>query len=165
MEQHAGDAPAWLLFLQEGAVGQAMRQSLALYPAVEILHIIAFVTLVGAIMALDLRLMGFARGLPAHGLSRHLLPLAIAGFCLAVPTGALLFVTEAVAVFNNPAFRIKLLLILAGGVNALLFHLGPWRNIVRWDLGRPPASARIGGCLSLTLWLGVICGGRLIAYF
>ena len=46
------------LALQESALGHAMRSSLALYPAVEILHIFGFVVLVGSILALDLRVLG-----------------------------------------------------------------------------------------------------------
>jgi hypothetical protein len=166
MEHMVGASPAWLVWLQEGAVGQAMRQSLLLYPAVEILHILAFVMLVGAILALDIRLLGGHRFLAARGLARHLLPISIAGFVMAVPTGALLFVTEAVAVARNPAFLTKLSLIGLGGLNAALFHLGPWRSITGWDLEQPPPrAARLAGGLSIALWLGVIVCGRLIAYF
>jgi len=44
--------------LQESALGHTMRSSPVLYPAVEILHILGFVVLVGSILALDLRLLG-----------------------------------------------------------------------------------------------------------
>lgn len=163
--EHGTAAPAWLLWLQDGAVGQAMRQSPLLYPAVEILHIFGFVLLAGSIIALDLRLIGLARWLAAIGLARHLLPLAIGGFILAAPMGALLFVTEAAALARNPVFLVKLALILLAGLNAAAFHLGPWRAVAGWDQGRPPQAARVAGLLSIGLWLSVIACGRLIAYF
>ena len=58
--EHQAD-PSIFLTLQESALGHLMRSSPALYPAVEILHIIGFVVLVGSILALDLRLLGLGR--------------------------------------------------------------------------------------------------------
>lgn len=162
--EHHGGGPAWLLWLQDGAVGQAMRQSPLLYPIVEILHIVGFVLLVGSIVGLDLRLIGAARWLSAEGLARHLLRLAVAGFCLAVPMGILLFVTEAVALSRNGVFLVKLAVIALAGTNAALFHLGAWRRVATWDPQHPPTAARIAGTVSISLWLAVIACGRLIAY-
>ena len=61
MEHQA--APSIFLTLQESALGHVMRSSPSLYPAVEILHIIGFVVLVGSILALDLRLLGWGRAI------------------------------------------------------------------------------------------------------
>jgi hypothetical protein len=55
-------------------------------------------------------------------------------------------------------------LMLLTGVNAILFHLGPWRQRARWAYGAPPSSARLSGAVSILLWIGVIVSGRLIAY-
>lgn len=166
MEHAAGaGAPGWLLWLQDGALGAAMRQSPTLYPAVEILHILGLALLVGAIVGLDLRLLGLARRLPADGLTRLLRPLAIAGFCLAAPTGFMLFTAEAVSIAKNPMFLAKLTLIALAGANLAIFHLGPWRRVAAWALDGPPPAARISAALSIALWLGVIACGRLIAYY
>ena len=159
-----GAATAWLHWLQDGAVGQAMRKSVTLYPAVETLHIIGLALLVGSIAALDLRLLGAARRLPALALSRLLLPIAAGGFVLAAVTGALLFTTEAASTARNPAFLAKLTLIAAAGANAAALHLGVWRRIAAWG-ERPPAPARAAAALSLLLWGGAVACGRLIAYF
>src|SRR4030088_2860610 len=53
-----------------------MRSSPALYPAVEILHILGFVVLVGSILALDLRLLGLGRAIPLQPMAQLLLPLS-----------------------------------------------------------------------------------------
>jgi hypothetical protein len=156
--------PEWLVSLQESSLGEAMRQSLLLYPVVEVVHLIGIALLVGSIVSLDLRLMGLRRALPASLTARHLLPVTIAGFCLALMSGSLLFATEAASLYYNPAFRLKLALIALGGVNAALFHLGPWRRVAMWEHARPPLAARLGGGLSTALWLGVLACGRLIAY-
>ena len=152
------------LSLQESALGHAMRTSPSLYPAVEILHIIGFVVLVGSIVALDLRILGLGRAIPIQPMAQLLLPLSRLGFLLAVSMGFLLFSADASHVVRNPAFQAKLLLIAAALLNVVIAHAGPWRHIERWG-DEAPGGARATALLSLLLWLGAICAGRLIAYF
>jgi len=140
-----------------------MRASPALYPAVEILHIIGFVVLVGSILALDLRLLGLARAIPIQPMAQLLLPLSRVGFGLAISMGFLLFSADASHVVRNPAFQSKLLLIAAALVNIAIAHAGPWRRIAHWG-AEVPGGAKVTALLSLLLWLGVVCAGRLIAY-
>lgn len=70
MEHGPQAAPAILVALQDSALGQTMRQSLYLYPAVEIVHLLAIALLVGSILALDLRLVGWRVVAPAWPLGR-----------------------------------------------------------------------------------------------
>ena len=152
-----------LIRIQDGAVGRAMRESLLLYPLVEILHILGLALLLGSIVALDLRLLGAGRTLDVAALAGYLLPLAVGGFLLAAPTGALLFTTEAATFVGNPAFQAKLALLALAGINAAVLHRGPWRRLHAWG-ARPPGSARFAAALSIVLWIGVLICGRLIAY-
>ncbi len=156
----------WTGWLEATAAATAMRQSLWLYPIVEILHIIGFVVLVGSAAMFDLRLLGFSRQLPVTGMERHLLPWARASVLLIVPTGGLMFVAHATEFAGNPAFRMKLLFLVLAALNASLFHLRPFRRVAGWDHGASaPLAARVAAGLSLTLWTGVIACGRLLAYF
>jgi len=67
---------------------------------------------------------------------------------------------------ENPAFRLKLLLITAALLNAAVFHRWPFRTVGDWDTQvAGPGAARAAGLLSLALWTSVIACGRLIAYF
>jgi hypothetical protein len=157
-------APAIFLALQESALGHVMRSSPFLYPAAEILHILGFVVLVGSIVALDLRLLGFGRGIAIQPLAQLLLPLSRVGFVVAISMGFLLFSADAAHVVRNPAFLAKLLLIAAALINIAIAHLGPWRRALQWH-GDPPAGAKLTGFASLVLWISAICAGRLIAYF
>ena len=161
--EHQAD-PSIFLSLQESALGHLMRSSPALYPAVEILHIIGFVVLVGSILALDLRLLGLGRAIAIKPMAQLLLPLSRAGFVLAICMGFLLFSADASHVVKNPAFQTKLLLLAAALVNIVIAHAGPWRHIERWP-DEAPGGAKATALVSLVLWLGVICAGRLIAYF
>lgn len=161
MEHQPG--PAIFLALQESALGHAMRGSPALYPAVEILHIIGFVVLVGSVLALDLRVLGWGRAIPIQPMAQLLLPLSRFGFLLAIGMGFLLFSADASHVVRNPAFQAKLLLIAAALVNIVIAHAGPWRRIALWGTDAP-RGARVTALVSVLLWLGVVCAGRLIAY-
>ena len=155
--------PSIFLALQESALGHAMRSSPLLYPAVEILHILGFVVLVGSILALDLRLLGLGRAIAITPMAQLLLPLSRCGFLLAIGMGFLLFSADASHVVRNPAFQTKLLLIAAALVNIVVAHTGPWRRVAHWGADAP-AGAKITALLSLLLWLGVVCAGRMIAY-
>jgi hypothetical protein len=156
-------SPSVFLSLQESALGHLMRSSPALYPGVEILHIIGFVVLVGSILALDLRLLGWGRSIAIQPMAQLLLPLSRAGFLLAIIMGFLLFSADASHVVKNPAFQAKLLLLAAALVNIVIAHAGSWRHVERWG-NEAPGAAKATALASAVLWLGVICAGRLIAY-
>ena len=162
MEHQA--ASSIFLSLQESALGHLVRSSPALYPAIEILHILGFVVLVGSILALDLRILGLGRAIAIQPMAQLLLPLSRTGFVLAICMGFLLFSADAAHVVKNPAFRAKLLLIAAALVNVVIAHLGSWRHIESWR-GEAPGGAKATALVSLVLWFGTIGAGRLIAYF
>ncbi len=161
METPAG----WLAALERTEVAAAMRSSPWLYPAVEIVHLVGIALLVGAATLFDLRLLGLGRSLPVGALGGHLLGWSRRSLVLVVPSGALLFSAHAVEIWANPAFRLKLVLFAAAGLNALVFHEVTARGMAAWEVGRTaPPAARAAACVSLVCWLGVIACGRLIAY-
>ncbi|BAC89256.1 hypothetical protein [Gloeobacter violaceus] len=152
----------WLRQLEQTAPAVALRQGVWLYPAVEIVHIAAFVLAVGAVALFDLRLVGLARALPVAPLARFLLPVAHSSFAAAALSGLMLFAADAAALAANPAFRVKLTLIALAGANAALLHAGPLRTVEQWT--KVPPAARSMAVLSLLLWGAVLVCGRLIAY-
>ena len=163
---HPPSGPAWAVWLETSGVAVAMRQWLWLYPAVEIVHILGFVVLVGAAFMFDLRLLGLSRALPVSAMAVHLLRWARLALLLVVPSGVLMFAAHATEMLANPAFQLKLALVAAAFLNAGIFHRWPFRAVGDWDTELPaPRSARVAGGLSLLLWTGVIACGRLLAYF
>ena len=163
---HPPSGPAWLVWLETSGVAVAMRQWQWLYPIVEIIHIVGFVVLVGAAFMFDARLLGRSRAVPVSALERHLLPWARFSLLLVVPTGAMMFTAHATEMAENPAFRLKLILVAAAFLNAAAFHRWPFRTVRAWDpVGAGPGAARGAGMVSLALWTSVIACGRLIAYF
>jgi hypothetical protein len=147
------------------ALGMAMRQSLWLYPIVEIVHLAGIGLLFGSIAILDLRLLGVSRDLPVRRLAAHVLPWTAASFLLIVPSGLAMFTAHAGDLIANPVFALKMGLILAAAVNAAVFHAGAMRSASDWDVNRaPPRAARVAAALSLLAWVAVIACGRLLAY-
>ena len=156
--------------LEASALGQAMRQWLWLYPSVEIVHIVGIALLFGSIAVMDLRLLGVSRSIPVRTLARHVLPWSAGSFLLIIPSGLMMFTAHATEFIDSEVFVLKMLLILAGGVNAALFHTITFRTADVWDTEEmrklpPPPSARAAGAISLLVWISVIACGRLLAYF
>ena len=155
---------AALAALQGSALPSALRLSFYGYPLVNAAHIIGIGLLFGAIVPLDLRLLGFWPSVPAAALARILVPMAMAGLTLAVATGSLLFSVAAVKYAGLGVFQLKMLLVLAATANALLLsRVTGWQGVGSgYDVSGP--RVRLAAGLSIALWLCVILCGRIIAY-
>jgi hypothetical protein len=153
-------------YLENTSLAAAIRDSLWAYPALEIIHIIGITMLVGAAFLFDLRLLGSSKELPLMSLSRHLLPWSKRGLLFIVPSGFLLFITNAVALANNPVFWLKMALLLSACFNGWLFHRKTDRMQDNWqEKHRTPRVLRIIALVSMLLWTAVIACGRLLAYY
>lgn len=153
-------------YLENTSLSAAIRDSLWAYPALEIIHITGITMLVGAALLFDLRLLGSSKELPLMSLARHLLPWSKRGLLLIVPSGFLLFMTNAVALVHNPIFWLKMTLLLCAGANAWMFHRTTARMPGNWlEKRRAPTGLRIIALLSMLLWIAVIACGRLLAYY
>ena len=151
--------------IEQSALAAAMRGELWLYPIVEIVHISGFVILVGSVAMFDLRLLGVSRDLSVRGLARHLLPWSVAALLMIVPSGLLMFSAHAGDFVGNPAFVLKMTLLMLAAFNAAAFHLGAFRSVANWDReASVPRSASLHAVASLALWFSIIACGRLLAY-
>jgi hypothetical protein len=153
-------------WLEQSAIGEAVRMTPNLYPILESLHILGIALLVGPALAVDIRLLGIGRGiLPVSIVSQFLLPLSHAGFGLVVLTGSAMFTGIALSVATSPAAPWKFGLIALAGVNILVFHAGVYRTVKEWDLHvRPPLRAQFAALVSACSWMSVIVAGRFLAY-
>ena len=133
----------------------ALRASRWTYPLVSAAHLTGIALLFGAILPLDLRLLGARRSVDLAALSRILVPVAAFGLALAAITGAALFAVAAREYAANPAFQIKIAIVALAALNALSFRLRA-----------PPGDAipAVAAVASALLWLGAIAAGRMIAY-
>src|SRR5687768_5277133 len=124
-----------LEWLEATSLAVLIRRSAWLYPVLEIIHITGIVLLVGAAMMFDLRLLGFSRSISVSLLSRHVLPWSRRGlFYLVIPSGLLLFISNASTTGINPLFWVKMALLFFAILNAIFFHKITSRSIREWDI-------------------------------
>lgn len=144
--------------LSATGIAQAMRFSRWIYAGANTAHVLGVALLVGAVVPLNLRFLGFRRGIDATGLARLLVPVAATGAGLAVLSGLLLFLARPETYLASPLFLLKLALVVTGLLHALDLQL----------LHRPEhagaARLRASALLSCGLWLGALVAGRMIAY-
>lgn len=150
--------PSLLEALGSSALAEWLRFSRWAYAAVNATHILGIALLVGAIVPLDLRLLGVWRSVPLRPLERVLVPMAAIGLGIAVAAGALLFLARPARYAALDIFLAKMTLVALGTVNAMRLRLGP----ALADL--PPTQMRLAGLVSLACWLAALALGRLIAF-
>lgn len=132
------------------------------HPALLSAHAIGMGLVVGIVLMLDLRVLGYAQGIRLDSF-RQLIVLGWAGFALNAASGVLMFMAYATTLIANWTFDLKILLILAGGVS--LWFL--WREIDAAGTDPNPVfgrSAKTLAVISALFWLGAIVAGRFIAY-
>jgi hypothetical protein len=135
----------------------ALKSHVWAYPALEVVHIAAIGLLLGNLVLLELRVFGMGAALPVKPLARLSLGVAATGFCLAATSGLLMFASQPEELLANRIFTVKMLLLLAAGCNAGLFH-------ARDSLSKMDTPARVYMVISTVLWLSVMACGRWIAY-
>jgi len=162
-----GDVPDWVRAVHEWPLSVAVRESELLFPILQTFHIFGLVLLVGVIAILDLRFLGVLLRAQAPGpLARWLLPISRWGFAVVFASGALLLAAQSASLYFNEFLRVKLLLLAAALMNALLFHTSVFRRVHEWGGAVPvPRSAAAFAGASLLFWVGVLVTGRYIAYF
>lgn len=137
-----------------------------MYAWVETTHVLTLAVFLGMLMVIDLRMLGWAfTGQSASAVARRLDKPMMLGFVVMIVTGFALFYAIPVRSTQSIWFRIKVVLLIAAGINALLFR----RRIAALPAAddakaRLPSRLRLGAGLSLLFWAGVVICGRTIAY-
>ena len=154
-----------LTWLQELNFPTQIRESAWLFPTIETVHVFALVLVVGSIMTVDLRLLGFAnRERPFSQLAAEMLPWTWVAFAVAAIAGLLMFSSKALIYYGNIPFRIKMCCLLLAGLNMVMFHWLGTRHLERWDHNQPPWPAKFAGGTSLLLWAVIVAAGRWIGF-
>ena len=157
----------WAALLEATMPARALRASVWAYPLVNAGHILGVALLVGAIVPLDLRLLGVWRSIPLAPLWRVLTWTAAAGLALAVICGSLLFAARASEYIRSSLFLSKMAVVAIGAGNALLLRMAT-PDIQTLERSAPvelPLQIRIAAGVSLVAWLTALILGRLVGYF
>ena len=146
-------------------LSQWVQATYWLWPVLEIIHFFGLTLLMGGLIIVDLRMIGFFSTISLQGVKK-LLPFVIFGFLLNLITGILFIYGDPSRYAINIGFQIKLILILLAGCNAAIYHFRVESYVL--DLGsssrRPPLTIKLVGLTSLGLWTAVLLLGRLIPY-
>lgn len=150
-------------WLARSALAQVLTGSPRLYMFVNAAHILSIGLLVGAIIPLDLRILGCFRRVPIHVIGPFLSRLAMVGTILTITFGIMLFSVRAREYAANPAFLAKMGLLAFGVANALLFRaVAPWRE--PGGKTHPGFLPRMLASLSLVTWISAVIAGRWIGF-
>ena len=148
-------------WLADTALGAWVVSSAAIWPTLECLHFVSLCFFMGGMLMIDLRLTGFFRD-PCAGLINRLLGLVLGAFLVNFTTGTLFFAGNATKYIDNPAFELKLSLIVLAGLNALYFKFRLAHLLATEEV---TGDSKFVGYFSLLLWAGVIVCGRMITFF
>src|SRR5690606_4066574 len=110
----------FLTWAQDSWLGAAMREVAWLWPIMEALHFIGLCVMFGALLVVDLRVLGLARRIPLESALKFI-PVAIWGFALNLVTGIAFFAGDPFRYWPNIGFRMKMILIVLAGINAVMF--------------------------------------------
>jgi hypothetical protein len=146
--------------IENSGVGEAIRDSKWLFPVIEAVHLLGLAVIGGAVLIVDLRLLGFGlRSQPVGQIARDAQPWLIGSLAVMLVTGSLLFSSEATKCYYHDAFWLK----MSSLALAILFTFTIQRNATQAkDLS--PATSKIVALISVALWSGVGIGGRWIGF-
>jgi hypothetical protein len=145
-------------------IGTGMRDIFWMWPFMENLHFTGLSIMFGALLVIDLRVLGVTKVIPMHG-ALKLIPLAIAAFSINLITGIAFYMGDPFRYTDNLAFQWKMALIMIAGINALWFWFGEHKELCQLADGEDaPFRAKVIALASIVLWVLVIIGVRMIPY-
>ena len=148
--------------IELSAVGQAIKTSSWAFAVIEAAHLLALGVIGGAVLVVDLRLLGFGlTGQPIAEVADEAHPWFVGSLLAMLATGGALFVSEAVKCYYSTPFRVKMVCLLL----AMVFAFTVRRRVTRADETQMrPVWFRLVAFVSLALWFGVGAGGRWIGF-
>ncbi|MGA2510079.1 MAG: DUF6644 family protein [Candidatus Acidiferrales bacterium] len=144
-----------------------LREAPYPFPVLIIIHIIAIALFGGMVVMGNLRVLGWAmRSVPVSQVIGQFRPWKWTGFAILLISGTLLAMSDPLEYYDNIMFWISMLLLVAAGLNAMIFHFGAYRSVAAWDESAtaPPGARRWAG-VSLFLWIALVFAGRATAFF
>jgi hypothetical protein len=144
-------------------VAEWVRRSTWVFPAAETVHIVALAVLFGAIVFVDLQLLGLVRrDTSASHLEKELRPWTFSSLIVILLTGALLFSSEAMKLYINVPFQLKIATLFL----AIAFNYTIHRKVLATESVRlAPVWGKLTAVVSIALWLSVGFAGRAIGFF
>jgi hypothetical protein len=144
--------------IEASALGQTIRESTWLFPAIESTHLLALALLGGAILITSLSILGWGLKTPVAELYKSAHRYLNAAVIVLLITGVLLGVSEPVKLYGREAFWVKMISL---GL-ALLVTYFVFNPLVR--RGAAASGLRFVTVLTISAWLLVAMAGRWIGF-
>jgi hypothetical protein len=153
-----------LQVIQDSALADWVRVSEWGYPIILTMHSLGLALVVGVLVVINLRIMGFVPSLTLRSM-QPLMTLVWGGLAVNLTTGCILFTSDAIKFFESPTFRFKMLSIALGIGVAVYFNRAvlsaPFAT--RRD-ARMPMPLKFMAAASVVVWIIAISLGRYVAY-
>jgi hypothetical protein len=148
--------------LESSSIGQAIRDSIWLFPFIEAFHLLALAVIGGAVLLVDFRLLGLGlKRQPVAVLARDAQPWLVGSLLVMLVSGGLLFLSESIKCYYSFAFWTKMIALAL----AMLFTFTIRRRVTLADEARTGLLwSRAVGLISILLWATVGWGGRWIGF-
>ena len=148
--------------IEFSAVGQLIKNSSWAFAVIESIHLLALATIGGAVLVVDLRLLGFGlKRQTIPDVARDAQPVLLWSLAVMVTTGLALFVSEAIKCYYSTPFWVKMTSLAL----AILFTFTVKRKVTLTENATTrPIVLRLVALVSLALWFGVGAGGRWIGF-
>jgi hypothetical protein len=154
-----------LLWFYGTWLGHVTREVSWLFAFFESVHFIGLCILMGALLLVDLRLIGFFKNVPIRSVLQFT-HLAVLGFLINATSGLGFFCSDPFNYWHNPAFKLKMALVLIAGLNVAWFELAERHKVLALA---PQADTdgltKLVAVLSLCLWTAILLLGRLLPSF
>ena len=144
-------------------VAEGVRRSTWIFPAAETVHIVALAVLFGTVVFVDLQMLGLVRrDTSTSHLEKELRPWTFSSLIVILATGVLLFSSEAMKLYINIPFQLKIVTLLI----AIAFNYTIHRKVIGIEPARlGPVWGKFTAAVSIALWLSVGFAGRAIGFF
>jgi uncharacterized membrane protein SirB2 len=156
----------WAVWLSGTPVSLFIQNVLWIIPAVQCVHILAIAVVLSSVAMIDLRIFGLAgRHDSMRQTADRYIPWIWCALVVLALTGMTLITGEPVRSLTNPAFQLKMMLLLVAIVITVVFQVTVRRNASFWrESARSTAAIRVAGVLTILLWFAIAVAGRWIAY-
>lgn len=157
---------AFCLWLSETPLSLTIQNIQWIIPTTQTIHILCIALVISCASLMGLRLLNLtAKETPTAAYAARFLPWIWYSLPVLLISGSILIIGEPSRSLENPAFQLKMVLLILAMVATFVLHRPINHEPAYWELTvAHQRTAKVVAIVSLVLWAGIIFCGRWIAY-
>ena len=157
---------AFCQWLSETPLSLTIQNVAWIIPTVQVIHITGIAVVIASVFMVDLRLLSvIGKGQPTAAYASRFLPWIWCTLPILLLSGAILIIGEPARSLENPAFQLKMCMLIAAIIVTTILHRPIGKEPAYWELtGGRKLTAKAIAVISICLWVSIIFAGRWIAY-